>query len=90
MSSTARVISNIEEDLYMTNSMRNAIASNSRDLIDRHLYSLGGVAELEMMDRKAGHEYVPMDVFVDPRTMKEHFQDSSIRERWTEFHPAAA
>ncbi len=74
----------------MTNSMRNAIASKSRDLTDRHRYSHAGVAELEMMDRKAGHEYVPMDVFVDPRTMKEHFQDSSIRERWTEFHPAAA
>ena len=37
--------------------------------------------ELEKLDREAGHDYVPMDLFIDPETMKEHFQASSIRAR---------
>ncbi len=74
----------------MTNTMQNPIACTSRDHTDGTLYSLKDEAEVEKLDRQAGHEYLPMDVFVDPRTMKEHFQDSSIRARWIGIHPAAA
>ena len=38
-------------------------------------------AKLAASGRQAGHEYVPMDVFIDARTMKEHFQVSSILAR---------
>ena len=38
-------------------------------------------AALEASDRQGRHEYVPMDVFVDPRTIKEHFLISTIRGR---------
>ena len=46
-------------------------------------------AELEELDRQAEHEYVPMDVFVDARTIEEHFRVSSIRDRWNQIHPAS-
>jgi len=70
----------------MTNAMQNPIDCTSRDQNDWSLHSLEVEAELEKLDRQAGHEYVPMDIFVDPRTMKEHFQDSSIRARWSRNH----
>ena len=38
-------------------------------------------SELEYLDRRAGHEYIPMDVYIDPNTMEEHFHASSIRNR---------
>jgi hypothetical protein len=72
----------------MTNTMH-PITCTSRDHKDRSLYSLEGEAELEQLDRQAGHDYLPMDVYVDPRTVKEHFQDSSIRVRWRRIHPGA-
>jgi len=43
------------------------------------LYSLEG--ELEKLDRVAGHDYLPMDIFIDPRTINEHFRESSVRSR---------
>jgi hypothetical protein len=74
----------------MTNTKQNPIICTSGGHTDWTLHSLKSEAELEKLDRQAGHEYVPMDVFIDPRTMKEHFQDSSIRSRWTGIHQAAA
>jgi hypothetical protein len=62
------------------------ITRTIRDLKDRCVYSLEGEAELEQLDRQAGQEYLPMDVYVDTRTVKQHFQDSSIRERWMRIH----
>ena len=38
-------------------------------------------AELEKLDRHAGHDYLPMDVYVDLGTIRQHFQVSSIRNR---------
>jgi hypothetical protein len=73
----------------MTNTTQ-PITCTSRDQKDWSLYSLEGEAELERLDRQAGHDYLPMDVYVDTRTVKEHFQDSSIRARWTRIHPGAA
>ncbi len=52
--------------------------------VDRTLYSLETEAELEKLDRELDHDYVPMDVFIDPSTMKAHFRDSSIRARLRE------
>ena len=72
----------------MTNTMH-PITCTSRDHQDWSLYSLEGEAELEQLDRQAGHDYLPMDVYVDPRTVKEHFQVSSIRVRWRRIHPGA-
>jgi hypothetical protein len=50
--------------------------------IDQILCSAKGEAELESLDRRAGHQYIPMDVYITPGTMREHFQASSIRSRW--------
>jgi hypothetical protein len=38
------------------------------------------------LDRQADDGYIPMDVYIDPKTMEEHFQASSIRHRRTKFH----
>lgn len=40
-----------------------------------------GETELEKLDRQSGHQYLPMDVYVDPKTIKEHFHASSIHKR---------
>lgn len=72
----------------MTYSVHNLIDCPSRDHTDRSLYSLDGEAEMEGLDREAGHDYLPMDVYIDPRTVKEHFQNSSIRARWRRIHPS--
>ena len=49
-----------------------------------------GKAELENSDRQAGHQYLPMDVYIDSKTMDEHFHVSSIRHRWTKTHQTAS
>jgi len=63
----------------MTNTTQNPIACTSRVHTNGTLYSLEG--ELEKLDRELGHDYVPMDVFIDPQTVKEHFKESSVRAR---------
>lgn len=66
----------------MTNTMQNPISCKSGDHRDFFLHSFKLEAELEKLDREEGHDYVPMDIFVDPGMMKEHFQYSAIRARW--------
>jgi hypothetical protein len=66
----------------MTNETQNPIDCAGGDHEDWPLHSLEAEAELEKLDRQAGHDYVPMDVFVDPTTRTEHFQSSSVRSRW--------
>jgi hypothetical protein len=61
------------------------VNSCGRAQVDRNLYSLEMETVLENLDREFGHDYVPMDVFIDSRTMKEHFQDSSIQARLREY-----
>jgi hypothetical protein len=63
----------------MTNTTQNPGTCTRWALAKRTSYSLEVEAELEASDRRAGHEYVPMDVFINPRTMKQHFQISSLR-----------
>jgi len=71
--------SNTEEDQTVTDTVQqNAITGNSK--CD---------AELWELDRKEDHEYLPMNVFVDPATMKAHFPCLSIRTRRTGIHLAA-
>lgn len=74
----------------MTNSIQNPISFTSRDHTGWSLLSLESEAEMEKLDREAGHDYLPMDLFVDPRTRKQHFQESSVRARWTKIHPSTA
>jgi len=74
----------------MTNIVRKDAKCVSRAEVDGTLYSLKAEAEVEKLDREMDHDYVPMDVFIDPKTMKEHFQEPPIRARLKEIHSAAA
>ena len=74
----------------MTDATENPISDKRKDEVEVTLCSLKVQAELEKLDRQAGHDYVPMDVFVNPRVIKQHFDASSIRARWTEAHSKAA
>jgi len=74
----------------MTKTMQNPIDCTSGDQNDWSLPSLEIEAKLEELDRQAGRAYLPMDVFVDRRTMNEHFQNSAIRDRWSRIHQLAA
>lgn len=47
----------------------------------RKLFSLNVEAELAESDRRLGHEYLPLDVFVDPITIKQHFGIASLDTR---------
>lgn len=57
-----------------------------RERTDWSLYSRTGEIELEKLDLQEGHEYVPMDVYIDPGTIKEHFQAAPILDRWAGIH----
>jgi hypothetical protein len=43
--------------------------------------SYKGKSELEKLDNQSAHQYIPMDVYVDPQTINEHFHASSIQNR---------
>ena len=70
----------------MTNAIHSVICTSS-DHKDWFINSPED--ELGSLDRRLGHDYLPMDVFVDPSTVQEHFQVSSIRARWIRTHPGA-
>ena len=57
-----------------------------KDQTDGVLNCLKAESELENLDRQAGHQYLPMDVYIDSKTMDEHFHASSIHRRWTKTH----
>ena len=61
-----------------------------KDQTDGVLNCLEGKSELENLDRQAGHQYLPMDVYIDSKTMDEHFHASSIRRRWTKTHQSSS
>lgn len=70
----------------MTHTKQNPIVRTSGEQTDWILCSLKDMDELEMFDRQAGHQYVPMDVYIDPGTINEHFHASAIRRRWARIH----
>jgi len=74
----------------MTNTIQNSISCTNGDQKNWPIFSIEVESELEKLDREAGHDYVPMDIFIDPKTIEEHFQATSIRARWAGIHPAAA
>jgi hypothetical protein len=51
---------------------------------------LNDEATLETLDRQLGHQYIPMDIYVDSTTIKEHFQVSCIQARCAENCHSAA
>ena len=57
-----------------------------KDRTDGVLNCLKGESKMENSDRQAGHQYLPMDVYIDSKTMDEHFHASSIHRRWTKTH----
>ena len=60
--------------------------SVAKDQADDVLNFRIGESELENLDRRAGHQYLPMDVYINPTTEEEHFHASSIRDRWMKIH----
>ena len=58
----------------MANAKQSHFTGTSGDKTDRSMNDLKGEAALERMDHQADDEYLPMDIYVDPRTVKEHFQ----------------
>ena len=58
----------------MTNTMHNSVTCTSRASRNWILYYLKG--ELEKSNLEVDRDYVPMDVYIDPWTMKKHFQGS--------------
>ena len=73
----------------MTRSLRKHTDSTIRSQADWIFYSLELESEVEEIDREIGRDYVPMDVFIDPRTIMKHFQASPIRARLKEIHTTA-
>jgi hypothetical protein len=48
---------------------------------NKELFSFSVEAELAEYDCRLGHEYLPLDVFVDPITIKQHFGIASLYTR---------
>ena len=65
----------------MTNLRHNPISCTGRDQKDWGLRSLEVEAEQKEPDRQADDEYLPTDIFLDLKTIKDHFQYSSIRNQ---------
>lgn len=74
----------------MPKSAQTCVASNVGGQKNLTFNTLEIEPHLERVDCLSGNEYVPMDVFVNPETRKEHFQYSPIRARWLAMPEAAA
>jgi hypothetical protein len=61
----------------MTRITQNPITSNGKDHSKLPSYSLR--EESGKSDREAGRDYVPMNVYIDPWTMRTRFQGLSIQ-----------
>jgi hypothetical protein len=70
----------------MTSIKKMPIPGTHGSLTNWRLHSTEVEVELEKLDRRAGHQYVPMDVYLDPGTIDEHFHVSSICDRWARTH----
>jgi hypothetical protein len=72
----------------MNNARENRIAARYSERSACTLYQCDGNTAPQGADRQAGREYLPMDVFVDPKTMRQHFQSAWIRASLTGVHAA--
>jgi hypothetical protein len=70
----------------MTNTEQKADVCTNGGLRDWSEFSRKGQADLEKEDIQKGREYLPMDVYVDPRATTEHFHAPLIVERWKQMH----
>jgi len=66
----------------MTKATQHSTICSGMCQTDWVLDSFKGKSELEKLDNQSAHQYIPMDVYVDPQTINEHFQASSIHKRW--------
>jgi hypothetical protein len=74
----------------MTEASQHSDASTYRVDEDGSLRPVKVEAEPEDIDLEADREYIAMDVFVNPMTMREHFRYSSFREEQCVIHSASA
>lgn len=65
----------------MTNAIQNPTASSHDEPRARMLYPANGSAERQGVASQVSLDYLPMDIFVDSRIMRQHFQGSSVRSR---------
>ena len=70
----------------MTNSNPHSLIPRAGGRARGAWHTLVSEAELESMDRQAGRDYIPMDVYIDTGTIDEHFHAASICDRWTAIH----
>jgi hypothetical protein len=70
----------------MTTSKQSSASCTGGDLKNWSLHELKDEAELEDRDRRTGHDYVPMDLYVDPRERSQHFAASKVLKRLRRTH----
>jgi hypothetical protein len=70
----------------MTNLTERPMIPTNGAKADWSLHTLGDEADLAELDRREGHEYLPMDVCICPKEQREHFAAASILERLTSLH----
>ena len=58
-------------------------SSSETQPTDWSRHTLGDEYEVEQSDRRAGHDYLPMDVWVDPGDQGKHFDATSVAQRLT-------
>ena len=71
----------------MMNDATGAIEFTRRIPSKAHVFSLDVEMELAESDQRIGHEYLPMDIYVDPITIERHFQVASVYARIHRRHP---
>jgi len=67
----------------MTKKTQHSAVCTGMGQTDWVLYSCRGESVPEKTGNKSAHQYIPMDVYVDPQTINEHFQASAIHNRLT-------
>ena len=72
---------NLKDVQTMTSAKQISEMCNGMDPASRLFVPIAGGSEQEKSDRQANHQYVPMDIYLDNKTIQEHFLISSIRER---------
>lgn len=71
----------------MTNTMQNPIDCANNGPTGLAPYSFKCEGEMGKLEHEAGHEYVPMDVYIDTGTRKKHFEDALDPRRSQKYIP---